>query len=120
MVAMPFSGPSGLGELIAEAIRRIGAHPLLTGNNKTYGELKTILEEERPDTYVGMPTALLSMLRMCGKGSIKRALISGDACPETVMKAIEKILGTPLWPIMVPERWGLGVRFAVRLMRACT
>ena len=37
MVAMPFSGPSGLGELIAEAIRRIGAHPLLTGNNKTYG-----------------------------------------------------------------------------------
>lgn len=40
MVAMPFSGPSGLGELIADAIRRIGAHPLLTGNNKTYGELK--------------------------------------------------------------------------------
>ena len=35
MVAMPFSGPSGLGELIAEAIRRIGAHPLLTGNSKT-------------------------------------------------------------------------------------
>ena len=27
MVAMPFSGPSGLGELIADAIRRIGAHP---------------------------------------------------------------------------------------------
>ena len=77
MVAMPFSGPSGLGELIADTIRRIGAHPLLTGNNKTYGELKTILEEERPDTYVGMPTALLSMLRMCGKGSIKRALIRG-------------------------------------------
>ena len=25
---MPFSGPSGLGELIADAIRRIGAHPL--------------------------------------------------------------------------------------------
>ena len=108
MVAMPFSGPSGLGELIAEAIRRIGAHPLLTGNNKTYGELKTILEEERPDTYVGMPTALLSMLRMCGKGSIKRALISGDACPETVMKAIEKILGTPLWPHYGSREMGLG------------
>ena len=108
MVAMPFSGPSGLGELIAEAIRRIGAHPLLTGNNKTYGELKTILEEERPDTYVGMPTALLSMLRMCGKGSIKRALISGDACPETVMKEIEKILGTPLWPHYGSREMGLG------------
>ena len=108
MVAMPFSGPFGLGELIAEAIRRIGAHPLLTGNNKTYGELKTILEEEQPDTYVGMPTALLSMLRMCGKGSIKRALISGDACSETVMKEIEKILGTPLWPHYGSREMGLG------------
>ena len=105
---MPFSGPFGLGELIAEAIRRIGAHPLLTGNSKTYGELKTILEEEQPDTYVGMPTALLSMLRMCGKGSIKRALVSGDACPETVMKEIEKILGTPLWPHYGSREMGLG------------
>ena len=108
MVAMPFSGPFGLGELIAEAIRRIGAHPLLTGNNKTYGELKTILEEEQPDTYVGMPTALLSMLRMCGKGSIKRALVSGDACPETVMNAIEKILETQLWPHYGSREMGLG------------
>ena len=98
MVAMPFSGPFGLGELIAEAIRRIGAKPLLTGTGRTYGELKTILEKEQPDTYVGMPVALLSMLRMCGKGSIKRALVSGDACPETVMNAIEKILETQLWP----------------------
>ena len=80
MVAMPFSGPFGLGELIAEAIRRLGAKPLSTGTGRTYGELNRILEEEQPDTYVGMPTALLSMLRMCGKGSIKRALVSGDAC----------------------------------------
>ena len=118
MVAMPFSGPSGLGELIADAIRRIGAHPLLTGNNKTYGELKTILEEERPDTYVGMPTALLSMLRMCGKGSIKRALVSGDACPETVMKEIEKNSGNitlaSLW-FQRDRTWG--AQSAVRLMR---
>ena len=47
MVAMPFSGPFGLGELIAEAIRRIGAKPLLTGTGRTYGELKTILEKEQ-------------------------------------------------------------------------
>ena len=55
MVAMPFSGPFGLGELIAEAIRRIGAKPLLTGTGRTYGELKTILEKDQPDslTFLG-------------------------------------------------------------------
>ena len=105
---MPFSGPFGLGELIAEAIRRLGAKPLSTGTGRTYGELNRILEEEQPDTYVGMPTALLSMLRMCGKGSIKRALVSGDACPQTVMKAIEEILQTRLWPHYGSREMGLG------------
>ena len=108
MVAMPFSGPFGLGELIAEAIRRIGARPLLTGVGRTYGELKSILTEEQPDTYVGMPAALLSMVRMCGKGSLRRALVSGDACPETVMKAIEEILETRLWPHYGSREMGLG------------
>ena len=64
--------------------------------------------KEQPDTYVGMPVALLSMLRMCGKGSIKRALVSGDACPETVMNAIEKILETQLWPHYGSREMGLG------------
>ncbi len=40
MVAMPFSGPSGLGELIAEAIRRLGAKPLSTGNRKNLWRTK--------------------------------------------------------------------------------
>ena len=53
-------------------------------------------------------TALLSMLRMCGKGSIKRALVSGDACPQTVMKAIEEILQTRLWPHYGSREMGLG------------
>ena len=97
-----------MGELIAEAIRRLGAKPLSTGTGRTYGELNRILEEEQPDTYVGMPTALLSMLRMCGKGSIKRALVSGDACPQTVMKAIEEILQTRLWPHYGSREMGLG------------
>ena len=70
--------------------------------------IKAVLEEEQPDTYVGMPTALLSMLRMCGKGSIKRALVSGDACPKTVMKAIEEILQTRLWPHYGSREMGLG------------
>ena len=51
MVAMPFSGPFGLGELIAEAIRRLGAKPLSTGTGRTYGELNRILEEEQPGIW---------------------------------------------------------------------
>ena len=98
MICMPFSGPFGLGELIAEAIRRLGAVPLKTGVCKTFGELASILETERPDTFVGMPVQLIGLLRYCGKGSLERALVSGDSCPESVIEECERILGSRLFP----------------------
>ena len=108
MICMPFSGPFGLGELIAEAIEKLGARPLKVGWGKSYGELKKILDEEEPDSYVGMPVEFLSMLRACGKGSLKRALVSGDACPQRVLSEIEDILGTALWPHYGSREMALG------------
>lgn len=108
MICMPFSGSYGLGELIAEAIRRLGAKPLKIGTGKTYGELKEILGREKPDTFVGMPVQLLSMLRYCGRGSLRRALVSADACPETVMDECEHILGSRLFPHYGSREMALG------------
>lgn len=108
MICMPFHGRFGLGELIAEAVTRLGAVPLCVGYGNTYEELRRVLEQEQPDTYVGMPTTLLALLRMCGKGSLKRALVSGDACPEVVMTAIEQILGSRLFPHYGSREMGLG------------
>ena len=108
MICMPFSGPYGLGELIAEAIENLGARPLKVGWGKSYAQLKAIMEEEQPDTYVGMPTELLAMLRLCGRGSLRRALVSGDACPQSVMDGIEEILDSPLWPHYGSREMALG------------
>lgn len=108
MICMPFSGPFGLGELIARAIENLGARPLKVGYYRSYGELKAVLEEERPDTFVGMPVQLLGMLRYCGAGSLKRALVSGDACPDSVTAACEEILGTRLFPHYGSREMGLG------------
>ena len=98
MVCFPFSGPFGLGELIAEAVTRLGACPLRTGPGLTYGEYRDLLETEHPDTFVGMPVQLLSLLRVCGKGSMQRALVSGDACPVSVLQGCEAMLGSRLFP----------------------
>ena len=37
MICMPFSGDRGLGELIAEAVTRLGAEPLPGGWDRTFG-----------------------------------------------------------------------------------
>ena len=98
MICFPFSGPNGLGELIAEAVTRLGAKPLKLGSMLTYGELSSVLEAEQPEVYVGMPVPLLGLLRVCGRKSLQRALISGDSCPESVLRSCEDILGSKLFP----------------------
>ena len=119
MICMPFSGPYGLGELIAQAIERLGAKPLKLGTMRSYGEYKDVMEREQPDSFVGMPVQLLSILRCCGRGSLRRALVSGDACPAEVLRQCEAILGTRLFPHYGSREMALGGRSHVRPTREC-
>ena len=89
---------AGLGELIAEAVSRLGARPLKLGAAGTYGEWSEIMQREKPDSFVGMPVQLLRLLRVCGRGSRRRALVSGDLCPAAVMEGCEELLGSRLFP----------------------
>ncbi len=108
MICFPFSGPHGLGELISEAIVSLGARPLKLGAGLSYGELREVLRRERPDTFVGMPVQLLSLLRVCGRGSLRRALVSGDACPPAVIEACKELLGSRLFPHYGSREMALG------------
>ncbi len=108
VIGFPFSGPFGLGELIAEAVTRLGARPLRLGIGSSYGEYRAVLEREKPDSFVGMPVQLLSLLRVCGRGSLRRALVSGDACPPAVIAGCEEILGSRLFPHYGSREMALG------------
>ena len=108
LICMPFSGHSGLGEMISEAIRRLGAEPVPGGVGKTYGELLDLLERHRPQTFVGMPVPLLSLLRMRPDCSLERALISADVCPDSVVRGIENLLHTKLYPHYGSREMGRG------------
>ena len=108
LIAMPFTGDRGLGELIQEAVEGLGAVPVPAGNMRSFGEMLELLDEEKPETFIGPPVLLLSLLRMRPKSSIKRGLVSGDAGPPGIMKAIEERLGTRLYPHYGSREMGLG------------
>ena len=108
MICFPFSGPNGLGELIARAVEALGAKPLRLGAGLRYEEYAAALEKEKPDSFVGMPVQLLSILRLCGRGSLRRALVSGDACPQAVLRGCEEILGSRLFPHYGSREMALG------------
>lgn len=109
LIAFPFTGPFGLGDLIAQAVEELGAVPIRAGFGGTWGELISLVRENQPDAYIGFPVPLLSLLRIYGKDfPIKRALVSGDACPDGVMAELEKGLGSRLYPHYGSRECGLG------------
>ena len=109
LIAFPFTGPFGLGDLIAQAVERLGATPIKAGFGGVWGELTALVRETQPETYIGFPVTLLSLARIYGEDfPIKRALVSGDACPKGVMGELEKALGSKLYPHYGSRECGLG------------
>lgn len=109
LIAFPFTGPFGLGDLIAQAVERLGATPIKAGFGGVWEELIGLVRETKPETYIGFPVTLLSLARMYGGDfPIRRALVSGDACPEGVMAALESALGSKLYPHYGSRECGLG------------
>ena len=108
-IAFPFTGPFGLGDLIAKAVERLGGIPIRAGFGQTFGEMLDLIAETKPETYIGFPVTLLSLARMYGENfPIRRALVSGDACPQGVMAALETALGSKLYPHYGSRECGLG------------
>lgn len=108
-IAFPFTGPFGLGDLIAEAVARLGGIPIRAGFGQTFGEMLDRMAETQPETYIGFPVTLLSLARMYGEGfPVRRALVSGDACPEGVMAQLEGVLAGKLYPHYGSRECGLG------------
>ena len=109
LITFPFSGPFGLGDLIAKAVERLGGVPIRAGFGGSWAELSALVSETRPETYIGFPVTLLGLCRMYGEPlPIRRALVSGDACPKGVMDALEAQLGSKLYPHYGSRECGLG------------
>lgn len=109
LIAFPFTGPFGLGDLIAKAVERLGGIPIRAGFGQSWAELSALVEATQPETYIGFPVLLLGLTRMYGGAlPIRRALVSGDACPKGVMDALERTLGSKLYPHYGSRECGLG------------
>ena len=108
-IAFPFTGPFGLGDLIAQAVENLGGIPIRAGFGQTWGETLDLLRDTKPETYIGFPVVLLSLARLWGEDfPIQRALVSADACPDGVMAELEKALGSKLYPHYGSRECGLG------------
>ena len=108
LIAFPFSGAFGLGDLIARAVERLGAVPVRAHVGACWEEAARQIEQTGATAYIGFPVPLLGLLRLYPGLPIRRALVSGDACPAGVMGELESLLGSPLYPHYGSRECGLG------------
>lgn len=112
LICMPTSDALSLGGLISMAVENLGAVPVKAGVGRTFCELTQIIRDTRPNTYVGMPTPLLSLFRLMGKEcTIERALTSGDTTSQFLQRECEKYLREPLFPHYGLRESGLGMAY---------
>ncbi len=104
--------PDGVGRLLEEGLRELGAEPSLLCLPRDYGETAAALRALRPDTLVGLPVMVRRLALMTPELRPKTVLLSAD---YVSLAAVETI--TRLWETKVFSHYGLtesGLGFAVQ------
>ncbi len=104
--------PDGLGRLLEEGLRELGAEPSLLGLPRDYGETAAALRALRPDTLVGPPVMVRRLALTTPELRPKTVLLSADYVSLAAAETIGR-----LWRTKVFSHYGLtesGLGFAVQ------
>ena len=104
--------PDGLGRLLEEGLRRLGAEPLLLGAVTDYGDTVKALEAFRPQTIVGLPTQVRRLCLLLPGLRPRTVLLSGDYLAQSLRELVSRV-----WDCAVFDHYGLtesGLGFAVQ------
>lgn len=112
VIAFPATRPGSVGDGLAEAVRRLGALPILADPEAPVEDLVALLRAERPEVVFGTPVRLLAAARLGatdgGTSDNKPAiapravLLSADRVPDSLRRAL-----TGLWRCAVHVHWGM-------------
>lgn len=92
-IFMPCGTPDGIGQLLAEGLRRIRVRPLCFGLIHSVKEASLQLAGEKPDVLVGVPWQIRLLALTCPHLCPRAVLLSADYVPESMYGLLESIWG---------------------------
>ena len=108
-ILLPGGTPGSVGDLLATALRRIGATPLLHGPVFDVPASLRRLIDDRIDVAVGIPTHMLAMARYpAPQPSLRELLVSTDHLPDPIRHALEATWGCTVYDHYGMTEMGLG------------
>ena len=107
LVLLPGERAGSVGDLLATALTRLGAHTLMHGVVRNLSETVGIMMREKIDSLVGIPVQVLALARHAEHVTgqiphLKSALLSTDYVPRAVVREVER-----LWGCNVFEHYGM-------------
>jgi len=108
-ILLPGGTPGSVGDLLATALRRIGATPLLHGPVFDVPASLQRLIDDRIDVAVGIPTHMVAMARYpAPQPSLRELLVSTDHLPDPIRRAVEDAWGCTVYDHYGMTEMGLG------------
>lgn len=102
LILLPAQRPGSVGDLLAIALQRLGAHPVRHGVVVDPAAALAVLHRERIDVAVGVPTQLLALARADPTPRLKAVLLSTDHVPRAVARALART-----WRCQVYGHYGM-------------
>lgn len=107
LILFPNDRPGSVADLLAKALRRLGATPIMAGWPQDPAVTAALLRQERPDVVAGTPVAMLAVARRSAVMGlpplrIQRVLLSADHAAASVRRHL-----TALWACEIFEHYGM-------------
>lgn len=106
LILLPGERPGSVGDLLAVALKRLGATPVPHGIVRNMPETLKIMARENINSIVGIPVQVLSLAGYADAADIriglKSVLLSTDNVPATIVSELKR-----LWDCRVFEHYGM-------------
>lgn len=101
-ILFPCERPGSVGDLLVQALKRIGAKPIPMGWPHDVHKAAELFQREPPDVVAGSPVATLAVARAGDAISIRSVLLSADHVANSLRKAL-----IARWGCEVFEHYGM-------------
>ena len=107
-ILLPGERPGSVGDLLATALPRLGAHPIKHGPVRDVAKTLEVLRREKANCLVGIPTQVLALARYSDGLKLKSALLTTDHVPHAIARAVERAWGCEVYNHYGMTEMGLG------------
>lgn len=109
LMLLPGELPGSVGDLLAAALKRLGADGVPHGLVREPCQTLDVMESERIDALVGIPVQVLALARHSkGRAAPRRVLLSVDHVPESIKEELHSIWGCEVYTHYGMTEMGFG------------